>query len=201
MKIFNNEKPKNQSEEKLASDQYQKIISERKQEHANLKGILSGMHSEVASLMKEIKTKSEELQVIKLEKARVEKDIGVLNETYTELKRLFTEKQDTILLLDTTIFEIRKEIEEAYSKIVSPDSLKEECRELEKQVEDEKLKLFNLKSERKLLLNDTRNKDFFKPPLREKLFKPKKCSAKTATGKKCKKYALPGEEFCRLHLE
>ncbi len=201
MKIFNSDKPKNLSEGKITPDAYESISEERRKELATLKEILRGMRSEVASLMIQIKARSDELEKLNEEKVQVEKDVGELSENYQELKKSFSEKQDTILFLDKTISEINKEILEASSRPDKMETLKEEFNNLAKQVSEEKLKLFRLKSERQLLLKNT---DGY-PPKKyfgvQKPTKSKKCTAKTSSGKKCKRTALPGKGYCLQHIK
>ncbi len=201
MKIFNSDKPKDLSDEKTTPDAYESISEERRKELATLKEILRGMRSEVASLMVQIKTRSGELEKLNEERTQVEKDVSELSENYYELKKSFLEKQDVILFLDKTISEINKEILEASSRPDKLEILKEEYNNLAKQVSEEKLKLFRLKSERQLLLKNT---DSLQPQKHfgvQKSTKSKKCAAKTLSGKKCKRTALPGKEYCSMHIK
>lgn len=201
MKIFNTEKPKEIPEKPSGPDELDVNIEARKKELATLKDLLRGMRLEVANLMSEIKYKNDEIASLKEAKNKVEKEIAELNENYQELKNSFVEKQDTILFLDKTISEIRKEIEEASSKPDKMDSIKAEYDDLVKQISEEKLKLFKLKSERKLLLKDLESSPPSRPFGIGHSIKEKKCKAKTASGKKCNKTALPGKDFCALHLK
>lgn len=201
MKIFNSDKPKDLSEEKITPDAYESISEERKKELATLKEILRGMRSEVASLMVQIKARSGELEKLNEEKAQVEKDVGKLSENYYELKKSFLEKQDVILFLDKTISEINKEILEASSRPDKLETLKEEYNNLAKQVSEEKLKLFRFKSERQLLLKNTDSYPTNKHFGVQKPTKSKKCAAKTSSGKKCKRTALPEKEYCSMHIK
>ncbi len=201
MKIFNSDKPKDLSQDKITPDEYIRITEERRKELITLKEILRGMRLEVATLMDQIKTQSNELNKVTEEKAKVEKDLGKLSENYQELKKSFNEKQDTILFLDETISEINKEIKEASSRPDKLETLKEEYKNLAKQVSEEKLKLFKLKSERQLLLKNTEVSPIQKPFRIQKPAKLKRCAAKTSTGKRCKRNALPGKDYCAVHVK
>ena len=199
MKIFNSDKPRDLPEKKITPDEYERITEERRKELATLKEILRGMRSEVASLMALIKVQTKELEKLNEEKIQVEKNISELSKNYYELKKSFIEKQDTILFLDKTISEIRNEINEASSRPDKVAAIREEYNNLAKQVSEEKLKLFKLKSEKQLLLKDTDNNLLQKPFRIQKPAKLKKCEGKTSSGKRCKRNALPGKNYCAVH--
>lgn len=201
MKFFNHEKSKDNSEDKVLAAEFEKNIEERRTELATLKEVLRGMRLEISSLMKEIKSGVEELEKIKDEKSKLEIELNLLNESYLQLKQRCNEKQDTILLLDKTISEIRKEIAEESNKPENYPVIKEEYDRLQKEISEEKIKLFQLKSERNLLLKNDNKIPHTKPSIKKKSVKAKICTAKTSAGSLCRRKVSPGKEFCSVHLD
>ena len=199
MNIFSNGKSKLISKENISLEEYDRKIDERKLEFDRLNDILRGMRSEVANLMSQIKQFSDELNSQNNEKLAIEKNIEDLTRNYHLLLQNVEEQQDTLLSLRNNLAVIKDEIRSNLSLKEKLDSIKTEYNFVSEQVSVKKTELQNLIEEGqqvKVIQAEKNEKSLSNTGITQK---QKKCSAKTKSGFRCKRFALRGSEFCSFH--
>ncbi|HEX9252870.1 MAG TPA: hypothetical protein VF870_11550 [Ignavibacteriaceae bacterium] len=199
MKIFNNNKTKNEANGNISLSDYERKLEERKEEYEHLNEILRGMRAEVSNLMEEIKNVTDNLVKKNAELFLLEQSIDDLKRSYELLQQNVKYEEEAFSKVNNELTKIKNEITESlpyHNKIISA---KNEFEILSKQLIESKAEIEKTNNQTKLLGEISENvelKNELDIPIATK---KQKCHAKTKTGSKCKRYAVEGSLYCASH--
>jgi chromosome segregation ATPase len=199
MKIFNNNKTKNEANGNISLSDYERKLEERKEEYEHLNEILRGMRAEVSNLMEEIKDVTDNLVKKNAELFLLEQSIDDLKRSYELLQQNVKYEEEAFNKVNNELTKIKNEINESlphYNKLISA---KNEYETLSKQLMDCKAELEKTNNQTKLLEEVSENVEHKNKLDIPMATKKQKCQAKTKTGSKCKRYAVEGSFYCASH--
>ncbi len=197
MKIFNNDKINNNTDDNISLSDYDRKLEERRAEYEHLNEILRGMRAEVSNLMDEIKIVTDNLVKKNAELFLLEESIGDLKRSYELLQQNVKYEEEAFSKTNNELIKIKQEINENLPHYDKLNQVKKEYESisiqlLARQQDLEKIKSNSLQSVK--IKNN--NKNILESSI---LKKKKRCQAKTKSGSKCKRSAVEGTSYCSFH--